>query len=290
MKIVRIQGGLGNQMFQYALLKGLEVTFNEPVLADISMFNMYFRRYELEYVFGVGLRYANYADMKQVYRCSKDYNITRLQRKLFGPSKFEYKETEDVEKDACVYEENVDRYYEGYWIMERYAELAEPILRNDFVFKNKLNNNNEVVLNEIRESESVSLHVRRGDFLKLPDYCGICDLEYYKYAISHILSNVSDAHFFVFSNDIQWCKENIVPLLKGANVTFVEGNKGWDSYVDMQLMSECKHNIIANSTFSWWGAWLNNNPNKIVVAPKYWYRTRKVNRNCKGWHLIDINI
>ena len=291
MKIVKFQGGLANQMFQYALLKGLEQTFNEPVLADISMFNMYqTHRYELEYVFGVGLRYATYRDMKQVYRCSKDYNITRIQRKLFGPGKFEYEEIPHVEIDEHVFTENVNRYYVGSWITPQYAAKVEPILRDAFQFKLPLDNTNRELLKSIKESNSVSLHVRRGNYLLLPQYCGICEIDYYNKAITYILQKVPNAHFFIFSNDIPWCRDNIVPLVKDAKVTVVDGNSGWANYVDMQLMKECKHNIIANSTFSWWGAWLNDNPQKNVVAPKYWYRTSKFNYNCPEWHLIDISI
>ena len=125
---------------------------------------------------------------------------------------------------------------------------------------------------KIRQHKSVSIHVRRGDYVNHPLFGGICDKAYYQRAITYIQEKTDCDYYIIFSNDIKWCEENLSALLMGKNVVFVNWNKGKDSYQDMYLMSRCNYNIIANSSFSWWGAWLNNNPEKIVVAPKIWMK------------------
>ena len=119
------------------------------------------------------------------------------------------------------------------------------------------------------EENSVGIHIRRGDYLKNWKYRGLCGIDYYQKAIAYILEHIKSPKFFLFSDDINWVKENISPLLKGYNVTFVNWNHSINSYKDMQLMAMCKNLIIANSSFSWWAAYLNQN-NPIVVAPEKW--------------------
>jgi hypothetical protein len=122
-------------------------------------------------------------------------------------------------------------------------------------------------IKKIENNNSVSIHVRRGDFFKnkkrIQRYGNICTNSYYKKAINIIKHKINDPIFLVFSDDIDWAKQNFT----GSNFIFVDWNKGKSSYRDMHLMSLCKHNIIANSTFSWWGSWLNNNENKVVISP-----------------------
>ena len=118
--------------------------------------------------------------------------------------------------------------------------------------------------------ESVGIHVRRGDYLNIPLYSGICDLPYYTRAIEYIKSKSKNPKFYIFSNDMEWCKINL-PV---ENAVFVEANTGINSIFDMILLSSCKYNIIANSSFSWWGAWLNKNK-KAVIAPTKWYNNKK---------------
>lgn len=141
----------------------------------------------------------------------------------------------------------------------------------------------------ITAKESVSLHIRRGDYLTAENsiFQNICTPTYYKNAVSYMNSNVVNPYYFIFSNDIEWCKNN----LNLDNITFVDWNIGVNSYKDMQLMSLCKHNIIANSSFSWWGAWLNNNPNKVVCVPKRWYNNKAtVYGECPdSWVRIEID-
>jgi len=129
---------------------------------------------------------------------------------------------------------------------------------------------------KIKEKNSVSLHIRRGDYLtmqKAIDTIGVCPLDYYDKAIREITRKIKNPTFFIFSDDINWVKEN---LKTNSPTIFVSGGKLKD-YEELILMSKCKHNIIANSSFSWWGAWLNNNPNKIVIAPKKWFKDTSKN-------------
>ena len=135
-------------------------------------------------------------------------------------------------------------------------------------------------MQKIMESNSVSLHIRRGDYLDNDINCSL-GLPYYNEAIKFINTNISNPSYFVFSDDIEWAKENI----KQEQMEFIGWNKGGNSYIDMQLMSSCKHNIIANSSFSWWAAWLNSNPDKKIAAPQQWMRhlQKKAGIIPKGW-------
>jgi len=136
----------------------------------------------------------------------------------------------------------------------------------------------------ISETIAVSLHVRRGDYVKNPQVLkefGICSIDYYKRAIKHIEDSVDSPTYFVFSDDLAWVKKNL-PV--GEKVVYIQGENITDTE-ELTLMSKCKHNIIANSTFSWWGAWLNQNSNKIVVAPTPWFETQPYDKDLilKSW-------
>jgi len=165
-------------------------------------------------------------------------------------------------------------YLVGYWQSDKYFWGYEEVIRSDFSFSRELSESNLAVLSSIESCNSVSLHVRRGDYISNPKasaYHGICGLDYYARAIEYVCSRESDPIFYVFSDDLIWCREN---LEFEGQVIFVEGNVGGQSFVDMQLMSNCKHNILANSSFSWWAAWLNKNGGKCVVAPDIWNASR----------------
>lgn len=157
--------------------------------------------------------------------------------------------------------------YEGFWQSEKYFLPVEQDVRKSFSFNmDLLNKGTQTVAKEISWKESVSVHIRRGDYINSSNF-GVCSIDYYKLAMSFISEKISDPIFVFFSDDIDWVKENI-PC---PNAIYVSCNHGIDSWQDMYLMTQCKHNIIANSSFSWWGAWLNNNSNKIVIAPAKWF-------------------
>jgi hypothetical protein len=165
----------------------------------------------------------------------------------------------------------ISSYLVGYWQSEKYFVKHKEVIRQELTFKNELSPENLATASSLLKTASVSLHVRRGDYVSSQatnDVHGVCTLDYYRNAISHMARSVESPRFFIFSDDINWVKAN---LQLDFPCEYIANNVGANSYVDMRLMSMCKHNIIANSSFSWWGAWLNSNPNKIVIAPKKWF-------------------
>ncbi len=297
MKIVNISGGLGNQMLQYAFACKLKHLFpSEEICLDLTNFKGYgWHAYELKYVFNVKLPVASTIQLLRfTLPISKNSKWGRLLHGYLG--RF---------FDRNVYTENRSDYfrftndpleitgpcyYDGTWFNEGYfADIKNEIL-DVFSFKRPLNSYCESIKKRILSTNSVSIHVRRGNYLLFDAYKGICDKEYYERAITYVKEHIEDPHFFVFSNDIQWCRDNLATLMN--NFTFVENNDPQNNYVDMQLMSYCKHNIIAHSSFSWWGAWLNNHPGKIVVAPYKWVNSVDIlnKPQLSDWFLIDQNI
>lgn len=265
MKIVRIIGGLGNQMFQYAFYLALKNRY-ENVKLDISA-------YEKEYKLHNGFELSNIFDLNFEIASKSEINKLKYRNNLFGKiqKKILRKKNEVNYVDTLYHPEVLDikedAYYNGYWNSEYYFLDIEDLVKRSFEFKNGLNDLNKKILNSILKEESVSVHVRRGDYLESKInreiYGNICTEEYYEKAIEIIKNKISNPKFYVFSNDIDWCKKNLIL----DNVEYVDWNIGKESYIDMKLMSCCKHNIIANSSFSWWGAWLNKNPNKKVITP-----------------------
>ncbi|MDR2599836.1 MAG: alpha-1,2-fucosyltransferase [Oscillospiraceae bacterium] len=175
------------------------------------------------------------------------------------------------------YTKNVDMYYDGYWQDVRYFDDIRDDILKDYSFNKKLTGKNLEISKKIAniEKQAISIHVRRGDYkgFKIHDIC--LSIDYYEKAVKEIEERVDNVHYFVFSDDIEWVQESF-EFLYDKECVYVDWNKGIDSYIDMQLMSLCKHNIIANSTFSWWGAYLNKNPNKIILSPKYQNKPQKI--------------
>ena len=159
----------------------------------------------------------------------------------------------------------------GYWQSPRYFGEIADVLRRDFTPLTPLDPANAAVAAQIDACDSVSLHVRRGDYVANPTtakYHGICSIDYYQSAIALMRRKVASPHLFVFSDDPDWVRDN---LAFDVPTTFVAANSADHGYRDMQLMTRCKHHILANSSFSWWGAWLNPSSDKIVIAPKNWF-------------------
>ncbi len=165
-----------------------------------------------------------------------------------------------------IFEDKKNRYYWGYWQHIDYINQVEDLLRDNLIFPPIKDAENLHIQDLIQQHNSISLHVRRGDYLQEPLFKDICTEEYYQKSIKYMLETQESPLFIIFSNDISWCKAQFNDL----NAIFVEHNSGINSFKDMQLMSKCKHHIIANSSFSWWGAWLNDSPDKIVISPRKW--------------------
>lgn len=270
MKIVNISGGLGNQMFQYAFAFSLKKRFNEEVLIDIHHYKGYhLHLYELTIIFShANLPIASKSEIRKVSRYIPNYKLSRIIRKVFRVKKTEYIASYNFKYLPEVYNISGDCYYEGYWQSFLFYKDIRKELIDVFEFP-KENDYNKIIRMDIESHTSVGIHVRRGNYVGDRTLGGICDLNYYKRAINAILEKRRNYVFFIFSNDIAWCSDNILPLLDGYRVEFVSGNRGRDNFFDMYLMTKCKNLIIANSSFSWWGAFLNLSAN-MVIAPKIW--------------------
>jgi len=268
MKIVRFLGGLGNQMFQYAFYKSLSHHFKK-VKADLSYYNYCsdHNGFELGDIFDIELDYASDFELK-LYSKQK-WKYKKIRQLLFIGEPY-IEEEEQYTFNGEHYNDKLSRIYQGYWQHYRYVECVADILLDKFVFQELTSQRNLEILRDIKSrEESVAIHVRRGDYARYPLLDGIADKSYFLRAIALIKEKYITPKFYVFSDDILWCREH----LDLQEVTFIDWNKGTNSYIDMQLMSNCKHAIISNSTFSWWAAWLNRNVAKTVIVPKTWYRS-----------------
>ncbi len=280
MIITKLIGGLGNQMFQYALGKKLALKNQDELFLDCSFFSEKGSHTPREFELDVFTLKATLAQDEQIglFQLKNGSRLASLASKLFAVDR-KYKTI--TEKGHEFHPEVLDSkgniHLIGYWQSELYfADIRHELLR-DFQFATSLTRKNQELAKEIQSCNSVSIHIRRGDYVSnesAKSFHGLCDIPYYKRGIEYLERNESDLAFFVFSDDIYWAQEN---LMINAPTTFIDHNKGKASSDDMRLMSMCKHHIIANSSFSWWGAWLNSNENKKVIAPQRWFLDRSIN-------------
>lgn len=283
MKIVNILGGLGNQMFQYALALAIKHQYGatSEVRIDPRAFRGYpiHNGYELKRIFKVSIPEATVGEVMKVAYPFLNYRIWQLCR-LLPKRKAMIYEWKSMAYDERVFTNVKDEYLIGYWQTEHYFRAVRREILKAFTFPSfEPGSKNESLGKELQQKNSVALHIRRGDYLEIGNTSGICTTDYYKKAIAHIKGKTSPKVYSVFSDDIDWCMEQFGAIIGDSDVRYVNWNKGRESFRDMQLMSLCKHNIIANSSFSWWGAWLNQNPEKIVIAPSRWM-------NSEGWSEI----
>lgn len=283
MKIINILGGLGNQMFQYALALALEkhCEGGKVVRIDPRAFKGYpvHNGYELKRIFDVRIPEATVREVTKIAYPFLNYRIWQLCRLLPKRKTIKY-ECENMAYDEKVFTNPHDEYLIGYWQTERYFQNLRLDIIKAFTFPSiEPGSPNEALSEEIRQKNSIAIHIRRGDYLKISNTSGICTIDYYQKAITVIKNLVKPDIFVIFSDDIDWCTEQFGSIIGNRDIRFVNWNKGKESFRDMQMMSLCKHNIIANSSFSWWGAWLNQNPDKIVIAPSRWM-------NSEGWSEI----
>jgi len=270
MIITRITGGLGNQMFQYAIAKSMAKKNDDIFKLDISFYpKQILRKYELNY-FNIE---ENIAGEKEciTLRGSEGfiYKVrNKLGLKVNRPKEYTFENNLTL-FDKEVYDKQGDMYLDGFWQNENYFKMIRENIINDLTPRNTISKEAILHLENIKSTTSVSLHVRRGDYVSdrhTNSVHGICNLDYYKKAISYVNKKAKEPVFYIFSDDIPWCKKNFDFL---ENKIFVDDTKS--PFDDLELMKNCQHHIIANSTFSWWGAWLNENEDKIVIAPKVWF-------------------
>ncbi len=277
MIIVKLTGGLGNQMFQYAAGRALAQLHHTELKLDKSYLekdpkNAYTKReFELD-IFSAPLNFVSAAETIKFLKHAEN----KIYRELYRRFPYLFKSIYAAE-NAHAYAANFKKYgpnayLEGYWQSEKYFREIAGTIRKDFSFKAAPDEVNSKLLEKIDNCPSVSLHVRRGDYLTNAaegTYHDACSTNYYKQAVELLSKNMESLQLFIFSDDIAWCKNS---LSFNYPTIYINHNSGKASFEDMRLMSSCKHNIIANSSFSWWAAWLNKNENKQVIAPKNWFR------------------
>lgn len=290
--ISQIIGGLGNQMFQYAAGRALSTLRGVPLRLDVGGFTGYglHQGFELERVFSCPVTLAEPQDVRVVL----GWQSSRLARRLFArPVLRSLRNRHFMVEPHFHYWPGICNvpppiYLTGYWQSERYFADVTQTIRTDFTFRQPMSSRNLELAEEIGAVSAVSLHVRRGDYANNPRTKathGVCPLAYYEAAIHYIAERVEAPHFFVFSDDMDWVRAN---LKSQFPYSYVDHNQSTESYNDMRLMSLCKYHIIANSSFSWWGAWLNPRDDKMVIAPKKWFANSNDTKDLlpSGWKTL----
>lgn len=284
MILVQLKGGLGNQMFQYAFGKYLATMNNTELVLATSYLQskLPFKKwttpmkYEL-HIFNINatLKSNFISSNLLLYPFAKAEHLIRT--KIYE-NKYKSVTENTFKFDAELLGTKDNSFIKGNFQSENYFLQIENQIRNDFTFKNKLDDINDKWKSQIENCNSVSVHIRRGDYISINKNAqkfASVTLDYYQQAIKKVVDEISNPVFFIFSDDIDWVKENLKIYFP---THFINNNKNAETaYIDMQLMSLCKHNIIANSTFSWWAAWLNNNKSKIIIAPDKWFVDKSLN-------------
>jgi len=270
---IRLWGRLGNQLFQYSFGRDLSERTGEDLYFFILEKDISIESISLNN-FNGKLKFLKPAEIKNFYQFYGTDILLRIERKLTSILPFLNRRIY-IERGIGYHEMSLhpDIVYDGYWQSYKYFTGSAERLRKDLVLSDSLLLPADLD-GEITENKSVSIHIRRGDYLSFPNrliysYCGP---DYYRSAIAYISGKVPDAIFFVFSDDIEWVKRNYTFLPKATK--YVIHNEDPSDCIDISLMRKCRHNIIANSTFSWWGAFLGEQKNKIVIAPRNWYNNK----------------
>lgn len=282
---VKLKGGLGNQMFQYALGRNLSIKNKTTLIVDtFSFIKNKNRKFELD-------KYNTRFRVLTLYEKIIIYILNKVsQYRLFSNiHKCVKEEKKYFDKKILSLKGNL--YLDGYWQSEKYFQEIRHILLKEFNLKHKIVKKNKKFLKMIKKSNSVCLHIRRGDYVsnaRARARYGICSLEYYYKAIEEIKRKIDKPVFFIFSDDIEWARNNLQIQSKSF---FLDVNGSDKGYEDLRLMKNCKYFIIANSSFSWWAAWLSTEPEKIVYAPSMWFNKDVVNYSIsdiipKKWVLL----
>jgi hypothetical protein len=284
--IIRLNGGLGNQLFQYAFARSIAKQRNSDFKLDTKAFSPKSHRYDPYGLDAFTIRgsIASQFDLYGFIWLRKNeklfsffYDRLRFKKIISGTNGWYYKERMFF-YDPIVFSSRA-KYFDGFWQSEKYFKNIADEIRSDITLKAPLSAQSQKYSDSIVTTQAVSLHVRR--FTQSSggaSWNGLCTLEYYEQAIAKIISRIPDAHFYIFSDEPAWVKENLLHLLVAKSHPFTLIQNGKDkSAEDLILMSRCKHHIIANSSFSWWGSWLNPRKDKIVIAPRKWFNNAPKN-------------
>jgi len=282
MIIVKLQGGLGNQMFQYAIGRRLALLNQVDLKLDLMFLNdknptshYTIRNYELD-AYNLVCDFSEYIETEHFYRNNL---LSKIKQKLGSLKQMNEK---GLKFNPEILELKGNIYLNGYWQCEKYFEAIRSNLLSEFSLKNSLLEKMESdksikqIKDLINTTNSVSVHFRRGDYVSdsvTSKFHGTCSINYYQEAIKQIAAQISNPHFFLFTDDPDWVKSQ--KIIEGFPSTMAVTS---NMHFDMYLMSRCKHNIIANSSFSWWGAWLNPTEEKLVIAPKNWFAKEELNQ------------
>lgn len=280
MIIVNLKGGLGNQMFQYAIGRSLSIRHNQELKLDLSFLNkgiqknVTLRTYEL-HIFDIKENFASDQEIKRFKNIGTKLIQKLVANQVFNP----YVKERYFQFDPNILDPKANCYLDGHWMSEKYFHTIESALRKDFSFRNDVTGDARELKSKILNSNSVCLHIRRGDYFsnsEVNKMHGLTPLDYFKKSIAFIKGEVDRPVFFIFSDDIDWCIDNFNDL---TNVHFVEkelANVPTSNNDHFQLMTLCKHFVISNSTFSWWGAWLSSFKGKIVISPENWFANKNI--------------
>lgn len=270
MKVISgLQGGLGNQLFQFAVARAISLRLNARMLLDDSALKLDHKRsFELgAFKFPSTLRIVSRPEGGRrgvLERWFDRVEILREKHCEFDP-------------EIVSMRPNTSLHLIGYWQTEKYFQAVANQIRSDLQFAFPPDRENQSVLEEIRAVTAVSVHFRRGDFISeahTAAYNGTPSLDYYRRAVAMITAQHPNAHLFVFSDEPQWVKDN---FQSSAPMKIVDINPPDAPAADLRLMAACRHHVMANSTFSWWGAWLNPSSEKMVIGPNPWYQGAKLN-------------
>ena len=277
MILTSLDGGLGNQMFQYAAGLRLACARETKLKLDLSPLEEAGCKTPRTYALGVFQIRAEVADAadRRAFSTERSF-LGRLAQRFGGAAGRDRSSDAAIERHFHFDDEVASlpdgSWLRGYWQSQRYFDDADADVRRDFAFAQPPAGHNAALLREIQGKNSVSVHVRRGDYVEDPTTNathGVCDLDYYRRAIALLTEKTSEPEFFLFSDDPEWTRAN---LGFAQPATVVDHNGPDAGHEDLRLMSQCSHHIIANSSFSWWGAWLGTGSDRIVVAPKQWFR------------------
>ena len=278
---VRIRGGLGNQLFQYSAARSLADRLNVNLGLDT-------REYNAGSPFEMGLKHFNIRaefNPKGLIKHRKNGFSKYILDIALGNHKNVYKET-NLSFNNLFHSLPNKTYLKGYWQSEKYFENNQKNIFKDLQIIAPQSKKNIKISENISKTNSVSLHIRRGDYVTNSAYNmkhGTCSLDYYKKSVDYLSKSLNkNFTIFAFSDDPEWVFKNLkLPM----DIQFIEHNSSKKNYEDLRLMSQCNHNIIANSSFSWWGAWLNKSPKRTIISPKKWY----VDKNIKNIDIIPNN-
>ena len=271
--IVRLVGGLGNQMFQYAAGRAVAVRNQSPLTLDLSWFGTDPERQYALAPFRINVRIRKDQNPKSVKPSWAERFAGRVRRKLnllsqgvqvFSENSFRY----DAEIEAV----SAPVILDGYFQSERYFSSIRPLISEEFSLKQEAKSATAEMLALIRASDAICVHIRRGDYITnsaANAYHGTCALDYYRDGLAQVSAGLRNPRCFVFSDDPLWVRENFKASMP---MTLVDIHGTQEAHEDLRLMRECRHFVIANSSLSWWGAWLSAKEGKRVVAPKVWFK------------------